>query len=212
MIYLIGGAPRVGKSIVAKSIAQNKGVEPISTDDIQSHFSKTISEERRRRLFPLPGFSGDSSENRLTPDERVQLQNISAESLKAEVENAINEAISDHRNLVIEGIHLLPGIVCELIDKHGKNQIVVTFVGSIDIERIMSGMEKNTNPHDWLKDANKVVRRQVAEFVVAFSQYVHEESERNVLPYFERTDAFESDMRRVTESLLKLGEGKLSMK
>lgn len=41
MIYLIGGAPRVGESIVSETIAQTKGVEPISTDDMQSHFSKT---------------------------------------------------------------------------------------------------------------------------------------------------------------------------
>lgn len=212
MIYLIGGAPRVGKSIVSKSIARNKGIEPISTDDMQNHFSGTIPEERRRELFPLPGFSGDPSENTLTPDERVKLQDIEAESLKTEVENAIDAAINDHRDLVIEGVHLSPRIVRELIDKYGNDEIIASFVGSMDVERIMSGMGKNTNPNDWLKDANEVVRRQVAEFVAAFSKYVEEEAQKNGFLYLERTDEFESDMRRVTESLLKLGEGKLPMK
>ncbi|MBP9864705.1 hypothetical protein KBC54_04650 [Patescibacteria group bacterium] len=212
MIYLIGGAPRVGKSIVSKSIAQAKGIEPISTDDMESHFSESIPEERRRELFPLPGFSGEPSENTLTPDERVKLQTIGAESLKTEIEKTINEAINDHRDLVIEGIHLSPKIVRELIDKHGKDQIVASFVGSIDVERVISGMEKNTNPNDWLKDANEVVRQQVAEFVVAFSKYVQEETQKNGFSYLERTDAFESDMGRVTELLLRSGEGKLPMK
>lgn len=205
MIYLVGGAPRVGKSIVSKSVAEAKGIQPISTDDLENHVSATFSEEQRLELFPLPGFSGDPSENTLTPDERVGLQNISAESLKAEVENVINEAISTHRDLVIEGVHLSPRIVRELIDKHGKDQIVASFVGSVDLERIMSGMEKNTNPNDWLKDANEVVRRQVAEFVAAFSKCVQEEARRNDFPYLERTDEFESDMRRLTETLLKSG-------
>lgn len=41
MIYLIGGAPRAGKSIVSETIAHPKGDEPILTDDMQSHFSET---------------------------------------------------------------------------------------------------------------------------------------------------------------------------
>lgn len=212
MIYLIGGAPRVGKSIISKSIAETKGIQPISTDDLESRASITFSEEQRRELFPLPGFSGDPLENTLTPNERVQLQIISSKSLKAEIENAINEAISTRRDLVIEGIHLLPETVRDLIDHHGKDQIVASFVGSVDVDRIMSGMEKNTNPNDWLKDANEIVRKQVAEFVAAFSKYVQEESQRKGFSYLERTDAFESDVRRLTEILLKSGEGKLPIK
>lgn len=212
MIYLIGGAPRIGKSVVSRSIAETIGIQPISTDGLESRVSTTFSEEQRWELFPLPGFSGDPSENTLTPNERVQLQIISSKSLKTEIENAINEATSTHRDLVIEGVHLLPEIVRDLIDHHGKDQIVASFVGSVDDSRIMSGMEKNTNPNDWLKDANEVVRKQVAEFVAAFSKYVQEESQRNGFTYLERTDAFESDMRRLTETLLKSGEGKLQIK
>ena len=186
-IYLIGGAPRVGKSVAAKALAEKTGFQLISTDDLDT--------------FPCPGFSGTSSENTLSPDERVKLQEVSAQSLEPELDRRIHEAMEHHQNLIMEGVHFLPSHVKQLIKKYGAEKIHAIFLGSKNLTRIIDGMDKNTNPNDWLQKASGVVRRQVGEFVIASSQRIHERAERDRLPYYERTDDFNQDIKNIIESL-----------
>lgn len=64
MIYLIGGSPRVGKSIIASKLSKSIGAKLVSTDDLK------VPQHN------LPGicFSGDPKENVMTPKERVNLK------------------------------------------------------------------------------------------------------------------------------------------
>lgn len=212
MIYLIGGAPRVGKSIAAKHVSERAHATFISTDDVCSKVSNQLSEEERKIQFPLPGFSGTASENVLTPEKRVELSIVSAKSLEPEIDRLISEALRKDESLVIEGVHLLPEYVRQLLAQYGAEKFHVVFVGLTNVDRVVEGIMKNTSPDNWMRDSNPDVIRQVAEFVASFSRYMREESKQNHLFYQERTEDFESDIKLLAEQLFDHDEMKLPRK
>lgn len=108
MVCLIGGAPRVGKSIAAKRFAEKRGIKPISTDDLVEKVKPSLSEEEKLKAFPWECFSGDSSENTLTCKERVNRQEVCARSLEPKMDRLIGEAVKDGHSLVIEGVPFSP--------------------------------------------------------------------------------------------------------
>lgn len=197
MICLIGGAPRVGKSIMAKKLALMTKAACVSTDEIcETVMAKLIAEERHAK-FPLPSFSGNPVKNKTTPQERVNLQVISARSLEPELDRIISDAIHSQKPLVIEGIHILPNHAEMLVQKYGSKKICAVFVESYDIHRIIDGIQKNTDPKNWLKGSNATVIRQVAEFIAAFTEYLQTEAKHHFCLYRERTDDFEADIKFV---------------
>lgn len=202
MIYLIGGAPRVGKSTISKIIATSEHVNLVSTDTLCSRVSESLPAEERKTRFPLPGFSGTASENILTPEQRVALSIVSAQSLETEIDRLISEAVEKNKSLVIEGVHLLPAHVGLLLAQYEKDKIRAIFLGSVHVDRVVDGIMKNTSPDNWMRESDPDVIRQVAEFVVAFSHYLQTESDRHHLVYQERTEDFESDQKILLRQLL----------
>jgi 2-phosphoglycerate kinase len=195
MIYLIGGAPRVGKSIAAKALAETIDATIVSTDNLIERVGGTLSEEEKARKFPWPEFFGDAFKNISTPQERVELQQICARSLESEIDRHIDETTRSMRSIIIEGVHLLPDHVNDLIRRYGADKMHSIFVGSNDMNCVLDGFERNTNPNDWLKNADADVRRQVAEYVVAQSERIKEMTIRVALPYIERTGNFQEDIK-----------------
>lgn len=212
MIYIVGGAPRVGKSIAAKKASERVHATFISTDDVCSRVSNELSEEARKIQFPLPGFSGTASENVLTPEKRVELSVVSAKSLEPEIDRLISEALRKDESLVIEGVHLLPEYVRQLFAQHGAENFHVVFVGLTNVDSVVEGIMKNTSPDNWMRDSNPDVIRQVAEFVASFSLYIRGGSKQNDLFYQERTEDFEDDVRLLAERLFDHSEIKLPRK
>ena len=206
MIYIVGGAPRVGKSIVAKKVSEGASATFISTDDVCHNMSSALSEEERNKQFPLPGFSGTASENVLTPEKRVELSIVSAKSLEPEIDRLISEALKKDGSLVIEGVHLLPEYVQRLLTQYGAETFHVVFVGLTNVDRVVEGIMKNTSPDNWMRESDSHVIHQVAEFVAAFSQYVEGESKQHHLFYQERTEDFERDIALLVEQLLDRSE------
>ncbi|MEK7625279.1 MAG: hypothetical protein AAB467_02930 [Patescibacteria group bacterium] len=184
MIYIIGGAPRVGKSIIAGRLYAKIGARLISTDNL---------EMPSNNLEPI-GFFGNSEENILTPEARVELQIAEANLLQKTIQQIISKSVIGHEDVIIEGIHLLPNYVDRVRKEYGLKIIRPIFFGSRNIKLVFSGMVQNTNPNDWLKESSEIVRRQVAEFTCSFSRFLYQETRMYGLEYIEKSDNFESDV------------------
>lgn len=189
MIYLIGGAPRVGKSTIAKRFAEFIKGRFVSTDELEDPDSQQ----------PSVVFYSDPKKNALTPGERIKSVKNEAKLIMSDIENIIDKAINKRQNTVIEGVHLFPTYVDIFIRKFGKDKIKVIFIGSTNVELILEGMTKNTVPNNWLKDFNQEVLRQIAVFIKAFSDYLYKESKKYNLIYKERSYDFQKDIRDVIE-------------
>lgn len=202
MIYLIGGAMRIGKSIIGREIAKQSNSSFISTDDICRMVIANISKEEKSEKFPSPAFSANFSENTLSSAERVERQVKSAKSLTPYIEKVIRSAIEENKSIVIEGVHVLPEQVHQLLLDSGKSQIKYSFLGMMNTESIYQGIVNNTSSENWMKNTPGVVVRQVAEFTRSFSEFIQKECDKYDLKYTERTSNFEEDKRIVIEGLL----------
>jgi len=198
MIYLIGGAPRVGKSVVAKLVADRQYAVLIAMDDLGERVKSFFSQEKSL----VPNFSGDAAENTLTPKERVKLHVKSAPMFTAEVDDMVAKAVARGESLVIEGVQLFPEHVKSLLTQYGSENFRVLFIGWNDVDGVVSGIVKNTNSNNWLRESDAEVIRQVAEFVVTYSAYVRDEAKKHNLPYQERTGDFDGDVKKYGEMLM----------
>ena len=190
MIYLIGGAPRTGKSTIAKQFAEFIGGRFVSTDEIESP-------SQDQSVF----FSDDAAKNTLTPKERLDSVINEANQIIRDIDGIINSAINNNEIIVIEGVHLFPAYVSGLMIKFGEKNLKAIFVGSSNIELMLQGMNQNTSPNNWPKNFNQEVKRQIALFTKEFSDYIGAESKKYNLPYKERSDNFQRDTNEVIEKL-----------
>ncbi|MBU1252651.1 MAG: hypothetical protein KKC96_03605 [Nanoarchaeota archaeon] len=191
MIYLISGAPRVGKSIIAKQFAESIKGRFVSTDELEDPDNQS----------PSVIFYSDPKKNILSPSKRIESVKNEAKQIISEIENIIIKAIDKPQNTVIEGVHLFPTYVDKFVKKFGKDKIKVIFIGSTNIDLILEGMIKNTSPNNWLKEFNQEVLRQIATFTKDFSYYLYHECKRYNFPYKERSNDFQKDIRDVMEEL-----------
>ena len=190
MIYLIGGAPRTGKSTIAKQFAEFIGGRFVSTDELESP-------SQDQSVF----FSDDATKNILTPKEKLDSVINEANEIIHDIDGIINTAFSNNEIIVIEGVHLFPKHASELIIKFGEKNLKAIFIGSSNIELMLQGMNQNTSPNNWPKDFNREVKRQIALFTKYFSDYIGAESKKYNLPYKERSDNFQRDTNEVIERL-----------
>ena len=120
IVILIGGAPTIGKTYLAKKIGKDLGLPWISTDTIRDQMRKTI--EDRSKYPHLFNF-----ERRDLPYMTSYLTSFSAKEImddanaeNNEVWNGVLDFINDGsfgKKYIIEGIAILPEKVNELMKK-----------------------------------------------------------------------------------------------
>ena len=186
MIYLIGGAPRIGKSITGRQFAISISARFVSTDELENP-------SQEASLI----FNSDAKKNVLTPSERIESVKNEAKQIILKIENIIDNTINKHQDAVIEGALLFPIYVNDFIKKFREENIRVIFIGSRSVELIMEGMARNTSENNWSKDFDQEVLTQIAVFSKAFSNYIYDESKKYNLLYKERSNDFQKDIRAI---------------
>ena len=190
MIYLIGGAPRVGKSTIAKQFAKSINERCISTDELEDpdQSSSVI-------------FYSDPKKNIVTPNKGIESVNNEAKQIISKIKNIIDNAVNKNQDTIIEGVNLFPAYVDDFIKKFGEENIKAVFIGSRNIELILEGMARNTSEKNWLKDFNQEVLKQIALFTKAFSNYIYLDADKYKLLYMERSNDFQQDILDVIKEL-----------
>lgn len=201
MLYLIGGAPRVGKSVVAKQLMKETGVPWLSTDVLRSVLCEVASEESRKKLFPYAGASDNDVVFAETIDTIVAQQLTEACSMKVGLEKFMQHQLDVHDDFILEGVHLLPEHISDFYKKYPrlKDQIKVLFIIDNDVENVLKGIQANTSHFDWLAGAKPNTYKTVAEFVAQFSSHVEKEVEKYGMLKFVKTDNFEMDVKHCLE-------------
>jgi 2-phosphoglycerate kinase len=138
LIVLIGGAPGTGKSTLAAELGYRLGIRRlVSSDAIREALRSLVSLQLSPRLHEssytawrtelLPGEDEAPGRKRVIRGYQSQAQQLSA-ALTAIIKRSIDESIS----LVIEGVHLLPG----LLSVTTKDALIVPMVLAVpDQER-----------------------------------------------------------------------------
>jgi hypothetical protein len=167
MIYLIGGAPRAGKSVLGQQLAAKLKVSWISTD----------------LLAELLRVKDDSLKAEWNASPEAITAN--AEWFFPYLERFVWGVSSSAENYVIEGVSFLPAQVKQLSDQY---QIRSVFLGcsGMTLDRL-DQFPGRSQGYSFLPEA---MRRQIAQDVPRWSKFIQQEAERFGYPYLDMADDF----------------------
>jgi len=202
MIFLIGGPPRVGKSIISSEIRQKRAVSVVSTDTLGAVLENVLGPEEVPDLFVFGKFHEMPMTERvklIMKDPAVLIDYVRKESYvvwKA-VEAFIRRENEEGRDILIEGVAILPELMSQLEDIPHR----VVFIGNQGgnhKENIKKSAEENE--YDWMRDVSDQYIGAYAMFVKRMSGYIEQETKKYGFKYIEMDKKQFGD---VTEDVMK---------
>lgn len=175
MLYLVGGAPRAGKSTLAREFLAATGVPHFGIDYLKMGIARG-----------LPEYGVDPNNDDL----------ITARQLWPVVRGMAMTYVENEEDCLLEGAYLLPEYVAELQETL-NGQIRACFVGFAEVDtmlkvRQMRDHAAQTGHGDWTSDEDDEAMEHV-EFLKEFSSYVRDACSEHGLRYFETsTDHWKS--------------------
>jgi 2-phosphoglycerate kinase len=204
MLYLIGGPPRCGKTIVSKRLAQRTGCSRVPTDYLGTAFSNYIPETERPLRYPVLPERGDARYAKYTTQEIITHYQVKAETCWPGIRDYAIYSLYDAHDTVIEGFHIEPRLLPELRQECPQFAFQAVFLTRSDSARLRDDLIKSVDPEDWVL---KFTRQEptyvrIAEMVVAYSAYFRIEAGKYGFPVFEMDDNFLERVKDVTQYLI----------
>ena len=202
MIFLIGGPPRVGKSIISSEIRQRFAVSVVSTDSLGAVLENVLSPEVAPDLFVFDKFNKMPLKDRVKlitkkPAELIDYVRKESHVVWKAVEAFIKRENDEGRDALIEGVAVLPELMSQLEDIPHR----VVFIGNQGKnhkENIKKSAEENE--HDWMRGVSDQYIDAFAMFVQRMSAYVELEAKKYGFEYIEMDKQLLGD---VTEEVMK---------
>ncbi len=200
MIYLIGGAPRCGKSILAEQL----GHSWISTDTVESMCAACITDPHEREIRFTKSVmrtkthhSNDDMYNSYITKEIVEAYIAQAATISESLKALVSCSIQEKRDFTIEGYHLQPYLIYELFEQYGNHQIRSLNLVRTDATIALRGSMKNTDEHDWFhnKTSHEKTYQKISDMIAFYGAFIKSESEKYDLPYIEMHGNFVSDLK-----------------
>ena len=187
MIYLLGGPPRVGKSIISNEIRQKHAVSVVSTDSLGAVLESALSPESAPDLFVFARFNEMPVAGRVKlmmddPAELVDFLMKESRVVWKAVEAFIRREKDEGRDVLIEGVAVLPELVSQLEDIAHR----IVFIGNQG-NKHNENMKKfaEENEHDWMRSASDQYINAFAMFVERMSAYIEQEAYKYGFKYIE---------------------------
>ena len=176
MIYLIGGAPRTGKTTLAKMIAKRKDIPYISTDLIRDAIDEAYPELKIK------------AEKWEKWSERFYPMLLSLIKHSQEV----------YPDTVIEGDIFFPDQVNNIAQRY-KLKCVYLGVSNIDLETLIG-----QNIHDdWISELEPSEQSKLPDWIMSISKRFKIESEKFSIPYFDVSKNRPESLEKAYSSLFE---------
>jgi len=195
IILLVGGATGTGKSTVATEAAYRLGITRVtSTDFVRQTMRAFFSKDFMPSIHYSSFEAGDAVEEPES-DPAVQGFLLQTRNVLVGVRAALDRALEEGWSMVLEGVHLVPGLIPE---ETIENALVVQCVLAIDDENahashfmIRDAASGGTRPVDKYMDRLEDIRR-IQRLIVSRAR-------RNGVPVIENTN-----MERAISSVMEL--------
>lgn len=191
MIYLIGGAPRSGKTTLAKKLSDKLHIPWISIDTLETVISKYVSKKDYTSSFPKNILreqtkqSNDLMYSQYTDKEITRAYIRQARTSWPAIEAFVASEIRNNNNFILEGHQLHPKIVSTLLKKY-KNKIRAVFLGRGEAKIIISSATSFSTKNDWFtkKTKNKDIYPYIAQMIITYSNFFQSEAKKYKQKYF----------------------------
>ena len=184
MIYIVSGASRSGKSIIAKKMLEDYQIPYMPIDVVMMGFMNGVKES--------------GIHDKMWPNEI-------AKKLWGFLEGCIETLIHQDSDYLLEGEAFLPSLIQELIKKY-PNKIKVVFIGYSHVTLDKKVKDVKTYPsgkNDWLKQLEDEAIIIHVKNMIDYSLRIKNDCEQYHLPYFDITSNFHSSINQVVSFLIK---------
>ncbi|MBN2556903.1 MAG: hypothetical protein JXA97_13275 [Anaerolineales bacterium] len=202
MIFLIGGPPRVGKSIISSEIRQKCAVSVVSTDTLAAVLENVLSPEAAPGLYVFRKFHAmplDEQLKLMMQDPAALIDFVRKESqvVWKAAEALIRRENNEGRDVLIEGVAALPELMSQ-IEELPHRAVFIGNQGGHHKENIKKSAQENE--HDWMRGASDEYINAFALFVKRMSAYIEQEARKYGFEYIEMDRAIFGD---VTQKVMK---------
>jgi len=196
IVLLIGGATGTGKSTVATEVAYRLGITRVSSTDFV---------RQTMRAFLSPQFMPSIHRSSFDLPEEDDLRDVlgafvdQTHNVLIGVRAVIDRALQEGWSLVLEGVHLVPGMLPKV-----ENALVVHCVLAIEDQETHAA-------HFWVRDASSEGLRPVQKYLDALpdirlvQEFVVEQAQRASVPIVENS-SIELSIATVMELVLSRAE------
>ncbi|MDP3953213.1 MAG: hypothetical protein Q8P99_00080 [bacterium] len=204
MIYLIGGAPRSGKSMLAERLGKQLNLPYVSTDDLEEEVRDRTPEQEWHVKFPKTvirkqsGFNNDEMYLEFTIEEIVEAYIRQSEAVWDEVSK-----LAKKEDYIVEGYHIHPALVIRLREEVGVENVKSVFLTRKDTSKTVEEATKFASEEDWFTKQTKdePTYPKMAKMISRFSQFFEKEAEINQLKIISMDNHFESGLKEALDYL-----------
>jgi hypothetical protein len=184
MLYIISGASRSGKTLIAKKLLAQKGLTYLSLDWLVMGFTNGI---------PQYGIH-----DKLMPDEIAER---AWPFLKAMIESMIYVGTE----CVIEGEAVLPELIVELRDRY-PDELKICFLGFTEIavaEKVHELKTYKPEGNDWLLEEPDAYIHNHIQNMITYSKRIKKSCIKNQIAYFDTSEDLPGVCTRAIRYLLE---------
>lgn len=175
MFYLIGGAPRTGKSTLAQKLVERNAIPFVSTDVLLHMVSDTLPELSLTK-----------------PYEEIP------EKFFPYIKNLFKHLDSSLKNYTVEGDLLLPSHISVLQKEYELRSCFLGF-SSITLQEL----EQHVGENDWIQELPASEKANLPKWIMAKSLQIKQECDRYNVPYVDMSsDSYEQCLERAYSFLV----------
>ena len=179
MIYLIGGVPRSGKTLLARKVAEVTGARYMSLDDLR---------QTLEHIDPELGIkTGNDAE-------------LNAGRMWEPVKILIGQEVQEHGGCVIEGADLQPMLARELIHNPHIRMLFLGY-GSISVDDKMTAIRAYLESKDWANSISAKKLREIVAEEIARSARFQKQCTKVGIKYFDTGSDFAAGLNKALAHL-----------
>ncbi len=203
MIYLIGGTPRSGKSIVAKKLSEVLRIPWVSGDSLEGIPKKYTAKNMYAKKFPKHVMrikthqSNELMYSRYSASNIVEAYTTQAASVWEAIELFIDSLIVEKQDFIIEG-YQIPVAAAAKLQKRYPNDVSIIFLIKTDPEKIIEGTLKHNNPDDWFvkKSQSPLVYPKIAAMLSRYGKKIEHDAKKFNLPLVNTDTNFAAKIKK----------------
>jgi 2-phosphoglycerate kinase len=202
-VYFIGGAPRVGKTMLAMRVLNQRPMFALSADAVRDMLQRLLSHTDAPALFAMQHLAKHESAMaaflRAHSEDGIHMQNNESTAVWPSINALILSYLADGHDVMVEGVEILPSNLAAL-----DYPYAAVFLGNTSPEHANSiAQQAHAQPHDWMHRYADDTIEAWAGLTHSFSAFVKTEAEKHGMVYVETHDEiFEQSLDEACRILL----------
>jgi 2-phosphoglycerate kinase len=204
MLYLIGGAPRCGKTTLARHLAQMLGCSYVPADYLGTAFAHYIPVSELPQRYPAWGTATvDERFATYTAAQIIVNYRTKAATVWPGLRAFCEYALMQRHPMVLDGYQLEPRFIHELIEAYPQHSIAAAVLTRTQAARIRADLARTTDSEDWVGQSTTqpITFSRIAEMVSQYSQFFSAEAARYQLASFDMDAGFHDQIAQAVAYL-----------